>query len=68
MGFGDYLSTTTEQNYASNEQKVADWEVERDLHAQAINMVEVYEMNGMEKSDAEKVVKFFSKYKDLLVE
>ncbi|CAM6117882.1 unnamed protein product [Calypogeia fissa] len=68
MGFGDYLSTTTEQNYAANEQKIADWEVERDLHAQAINMVEVYEMNGMEKSDAEEVVKIFSKYKDLLVE
>ncbi|CAM6127523.1 unnamed protein product [Calypogeia fissa] len=68
MGFGDYLSTTTEQNYAANEQKVADWEVERDLHAQAINMVEVYEMNGMEKSDAEEVVKIFAKYKDLLVE
>ncbi|CAM6118749.1 unnamed protein product [Calypogeia fissa] len=68
MGFGDYLSTTTEQNYAANEQKVVDWEVERDLHAQTINMVEVYEMNDMGKSDAEKVVKIFSKYKDLLVE
>lgn len=55
MGCGDYLSTTAEQNYAANEQKLADWDVERDLHAQVLNMVEVYEMHGMEKTDAEEV-------------
>lgn len=66
MGFGDYLSSKTEQNYAAYEKKIVDWDVEDDLHAQALNMVEVYETYGMVKNDAEEVVKIFTKYKDLL--
>ncbi|KAL2633917.1 hypothetical protein R1flu_005396 [Riccia fluitans] len=66
MGFGDYLSSSTEQSYAANRKEMSDWEFRNDMHGQVMNLVSVYESHGMSRADAEQVVAVFSKYDNLL--
>lgn len=55
MGFGDYLSDSTERDYILSRKKLTDWEVRNNLHSQMLEMVGVYEEHGMERQDAERV-------------
>lgn len=55
MGYGDYLSSTAEKDYSANQQLIADWEVENDIHGEMIELVSAYQELGMEKNDADKV-------------
>ncbi|KAL3693840.1 hypothetical protein R1sor_007491 [Riccia sorocarpa] len=66
MGFGDYLSSTTEQSYAANQKEISDWEFRNNMQEQVKNLVNVYESHGMSRADAEQVVAVFSKYDNLL--
>eukprot|EP00246_Nothoceros_aenigmaticus_P001969 TRINITY_DN12656_c0_g1_i1.p1 TRINITY_DN12656_c0_g1~~TRINITY_DN12656_c0_g1_i1.p1 ORF type:complete len:291 (-),score=55.53 TRINITY_DN12656_c0_g1_i1:144-1016(-) len=68
MGFGDFLSDSTERDYMLSRKKLADWEIKNNLHSEILAMVGIYQEHGMEKEDAEKVVEVFSKYKDVLVQ
>lgn len=55
MGYGDYLSSKAENDYAANQQLIADWEVENDIHSEMMDLVSAYQEQGMEKDDADKV-------------
>ncbi len=55
MGYGDFLSSTAERDFAANEQQVADWLMEHELHEEMLDLVSAYEDRGMEKQDADKV-------------
>lgn len=68
MGYGDFLSSTAERDFAANEQQVADWLMEHELHEEMLDLVSAYEDRGMEKQDADKVVEIISKYKDIIAD
>uniref|UniRef100_A0A0C9RJ72 TSA: Wollemia nobilis Ref_Wollemi_Transcript_14993_1042 transcribed RNA sequence n=1 Tax=Wollemia nobilis TaxID=56998 RepID=A0A0C9RJ72_9CONI len=68
MGFGDFLSSTTERDLAASERLVTDWDVRNNLHLQAIELVATYESLGMDHQDAQTVVEIFSKYKNIMVD
>jgi hypothetical protein len=55
MGYGDFLSSTAERDFAANEQLVADWQMEHELYEEMLYLVSAYEDRGMEKQDADKV-------------
>jgi len=68
MGYGDYLSSTAEREFSANQQLIADWEVENDIHGEMMELVSAYQEQGMEKEDADKVVDILSKYKDIMAD
>lgn len=68
MGYGDYLSSKAENDYAANQQLIADWEVENDIHSEMMDLVSAYQEQGMEKDDADKIVDILSKYKDIMAD
>lgn len=55
MGYGDFLSSTAEKDYSANQQLIADWEIENDIHGEMLELVSAYQEQGMEKDDADKV-------------
>ena len=55
MGYGDYLSSTAENDYSANQQLIADWGIENDIHGEMLELVSAYQEVGMEKNDADKV-------------
>jgi len=55
MGYGDYLSSTAEKEFSENQQLIADWEVENDIHHEMMELMSAYHEQGMEKEDADKV-------------
>jgi len=58
MGYGDFLSSTAEKEFSANQQLIADWEVENDIHGEMMELVSAYQEQGMEKEDADKVSVF----------
>lgn len=55
MGYGDFLSSTAEKDYSASQQTLADWSVANDIHGEMLELVSVYEEQGMAKDDADKV-------------
>ncbi|XP_021717584.1 protein CCC1-like [Chenopodium quinoa] len=68
MGFGDYLSSSTEKEMASKERDVTQWEVDNHGLSQITNLVKRYQELGMDPQDANMVVEIFSKYKNIMVD
>ncbi|KAI3441838.1 uncharacterized protein J3R85_001883 [Psidium guajava] len=68
MGCGDYVSTSTEQDVATNERAVAEWDVANRSWPEQVELVCRYQRLGMSAEDAATVVKIFSQYKDILVD
>ncbi|PIA34155.1 hypothetical protein AQUCO_03800018v1 [Aquilegia coerulea] len=68
MGFGDYMSTKTENDMAANERDLTFWEVNNHGRSQELELVRRYQALGMDLDDATTVVKVLSKYKDILVD
>lgn len=60
MGYGDFLSSTAEKEFSANQQLIADWEVENDIHGEMMELVSAYQEQGMEKEDADKVGVFLA--------
>ncbi|XP_042506822.1 uncharacterized protein LOC122083180 [Macadamia integrifolia] len=70
MGFGDFVSSSTERDMAAKERMVTEWEITNQhghSQPQEDDLIQRYQALGMEFHDAVSVVKVFSKYKDILV-
>ncbi|XP_073045160.1 uncharacterized protein [Primulina eburnea] len=67
MGFGDYMSTSTERDLAANERSLMEWDVENHRRLQQQELLHRYQELGMDANDANTVVNIFGKYRDMLV-
>lgn len=52
MGFGDFMSTSTEKAVAAKERSVAKWDVENQRGAQQEDLLRRYHQLGMDAADA----------------
>jgi VIT1/CCC1 family predicted Fe2+/Mn2+ transporter len=68
MGFGDFVSTSTEKDVAAKERLVTEWDVTNHLRTQRQDLLRQYQALGMDKNDATAVADIFAKYKDLMVD
>ncbi|KAK4418705.1 hypothetical protein Salat_2283300 [Sesamum alatum] len=68
MGFGDFVSTSTERDVAAKERSVTEWDVENRRRSQQEELVQRYQALGMTAADAAMVVSIFAKYPDILVD
>ncbi|KNA17606.1 hypothetical protein SOVF_078640 [Spinacia oleracea] len=68
MGFGDFLSSSTEKEMAFKERDVTQWEVDNHAMSQITHLIERYRELGMDPRDATTVVEIFSKYKNIMVD
>ncbi|KAL9245320.1 hypothetical protein vseg_018984 [Gypsophila vaccaria] len=68
MGFGDYVSSSTENKRVALEKDVTEWEVDNNGVSEMRNLVKRYRSLGMDPHDASMVVNIFSKYKNIMVE
>ncbi|XP_073278033.1 uncharacterized protein [Primulina huaijiensis] len=68
MGFGDYMSTSTERDLAANERSLTEWDVENHRRLQQQELLHRYQELGMDANDANTVVNIFGKYRDMLVD
>ncbi|KAL2892308.1 Vacuolar iron transporter 1 [Bienertia sinuspersici] len=68
MGFGDYLSSSTEKEMAVREKDVTQWEVDHHELSKIDGLVKRYQELGMDPGDANTVVEILSKYKNIMVE
>ncbi|KAK9749314.1 hypothetical protein RND81_02G117400 [Saponaria officinalis] len=68
MGFGDYVSSSTENKMVALEKDVTEWEVDNNGVSEMRSLVGRYRSLGMDPHDAATVVKIFSKYKNIMVE
>ncbi|EYU32043.1 hypothetical protein ABFS82_02G155900 [Erythranthe guttata] len=67
MGFGDFMSTSTERDVAAKERSVTEWDVENCRRNQQQDLVRRYQSLGMSTTDAAAVVGIFARYPDILV-
>ncbi|KAL0397837.1 UNVERIFIED_CONTAM: hypothetical protein Scaly_0232100 [Sesamum calycinum] len=68
MGFGDFVSSSTERDVAAKERSVTEWDVENRRRSQQEELVQRYQALGMHAADAAMVVSIFAKYPDILVD
>ncbi|MCO5564363.1 hypothetical protein L7F22_018023 [Adiantum nelumboides] len=68
MGFGDFVSSSTENDLAFTYRKAMGWKVRKDPHTQLLNLVSTYKDHGMDESDAQMLVDCFSKYRNLFLD
>lgn len=68
MGFGDFLSSQAELDYALNERKREEWEVDNYLEGEKTEMVELYVAKGMTKEEATTVIDVFARHKQMFVD
>ncbi|GFS39961.1 hypothetical protein Acr_00g0065820 [Actinidia rufa] len=68
MGFGDYMSTSTEREVAAKERLIMEWDVTNYCGPQKLELLQYYQARGMDVHDATMVVNTFAKYKDILVD
>ncbi|VVA19400.1 PREDICTED: membrane [Prunus dulcis] len=68
MGFGDFMSSSSEKDVAAKERAVTEWDVAN--HSGPEELVELlrrYQALGMDINDATTVVSIFAKYNNILV-
>ncbi|XP_027109719.1 uncharacterized protein [Coffea arabica] len=68
MGFGDFISTSTERDMAANERSVTEREVANHGRPQEQELLQKYQDLGMTPSDATTVVSVLAKYRDIMVD
>lgn len=68
MGFGDFMSTSTERDMAAHERLITEWEVTNHRRTQEQELLKKYQDLGMNINDATTVVGILAKYKDILVD
>ncbi|KAH6789510.1 hypothetical protein C2S51_004516 [Perilla frutescens var. frutescens] len=68
MGFGDFVSSSTEKDVAAKERFVAKWDVENEGRVQQEQLLRRYQELGMNATDAATVVSIFGKYPEILVD
>ncbi|KAI5069473.1 hypothetical protein GOP47_0015774 [Adiantum capillus-veneris] len=68
MGFGDFVSSSTEKDLAFTYRKVMGWKVRKDPHSQILDLISTYKAHGMDEGDAQLVVDCFSKYRNLFLD
>lgn len=56
MGFGDFVSTSTEKEVAAKERSVVEWEVTNHQTPQKRDLLRQYEALGMAEEDAAMVL------------
>jgi len=67
MGVGEFLSSKAESEWILSERKREMWEMDNYPEGEVQEMIDIYVERGMEKNDAEKVIKIMSKYKEFFV-
>ncbi|XP_061339916.1 vacuolar iron transporter homolog 2.1-like [Gastrolobium bilobum] len=68
MGFGDFVSVSSEQDVIIEERRVTEWDVMNHRGNEQTELVRYYQALGMDYNDASMVVNIFTKYKDVLVD
>ncbi|KAL4621758.1 hypothetical protein ACB092_06G252400 [Castanea dentata] len=68
MGFGDFVSSSTEKDVAAKERAVTAWDVTNHGGNEQEELLRQYQALGMDISDATTVVNIFAKYKDIFVD
>ncbi|KAK1376245.1 Vacuolar iron transporter 1 [Heracleum sosnowskyi] len=68
MGFGDFVSSSTEKDVAAKERLVVEWEVTNHRTPQKRDLLRQYQALGMAEEDASAVVNLLAKYKNILVD
>ncbi|XP_047319175.1 uncharacterized protein LOC124922488 [Impatiens glandulifera] len=68
MGFGDFVSSSTEMDMEREERRVAEWDVTYNFALQKDQLLHSYISRDMDAADADTVVNIFSKYKDIFIE
>ncbi|KAJ0052621.1 hypothetical protein Pint_00333 [Pistacia integerrima] len=68
MGFGDFVSSSTEKDVAANERAATEWDLTNNMRPQLLALVQHYQHLGMDINDASTVVAIFAKYKDIIVD
>ncbi|CAJ1817144.1 unnamed protein product [Sphenostylis stenocarpa] len=68
MGFGDFVSASSEQEVIIEERRVTEWDVINQRSKEQSELAKHYQALGMDCNDATMVVNIFTKYKDILVD
>lgn len=68
MGFGDFVSSSTEMDMAAKQRKITQWDVNNDLNQQVHQLLERYTSLGMNVQDATVLVNILAKYKEILID
>lgn len=68
MGVGEFLSSKAESEWILSEREREAWEMENYPEGEVKEMIEIYCSRGMNRNDAEQVVKIMSKYENFFVD
>ncbi|XP_027351359.1 uncharacterized protein LOC113862474 [Abrus precatorius] len=68
MGFGDFVSASSEKDVIIEERRVTEWDVMNHRDNEQTKLVRHYQALGMDYNDATMVVDIFTKYNDILVD
>ena len=68
MGFGDFLSSKAEHEYATTEKKREKWEFDNFPEGEKKEMVEIYMQRGMKEEDAKIIIDTMAKYENIFVD
>ena len=68
MGVGEFLSSKAENEWILSEREREAWEMDNYPDGEIREMEDLYIEKGMEREDAEAVVKIMAKYKDFFVD
>lgn len=68
MGFGDFLSSKAELDFAKLEYSREEWEVDNYLKGEIDEMVEIYKEKGFTHDEATTVIETFAKHKKAFVD
>jgi len=67
MGIGDYLSESAEFDFARSERNREKWEFDHFQEGEISEMIEIYQNKGIEKEDAEVILRTMAKYPDFFI-
>ena len=67
MGVGEFLSSKAESEWILSERTREMWEMDNYPDGEIQEMIDIYQERGMNRDDAEIVVKKMAKYKDFFV-